>query len=79
MWHASVCVRDQDGVPKRITDLCELSLSDLRREARKLLRGVGIGDDIWESGDIAMHLRRRVHPREMPHQAVDVRRSESDW
>jgi hypothetical protein len=75
VWHASACIWDEAMTgPIPIAVLGADDLSHVRFAARQLVRGVGDGEDIWETGRIAVHLRRRVHPREMDWQASDVRR-----
>lgn len=73
MWHASVSLRGPDGFALPLDLWGEEEHQAAREAARRLLRGVGIGEEIWKAGEVALHLRRRVHPAEMPHQATDVR------
>lgn len=70
VWHASVSIVGRADVRGWSAD----DDGSMRHEARKLLRGVGLGEDIWDLGVYAVHLRRRVHPSELDWQATDVRK-----
>jgi len=73
VWHASVALLDPLGRPIPLDVWGVGDLSTARVHAKRLLKHVGEGNDIWEPGVTAMHLRRRCHPREMAHQATDER------
>jgi len=72
VWHASVALQTPIGpLPTHL--MTEDTTQMLRLAARKLLRGVGQLRNVWEIGDVAIHLRRRVKPSEYDWQATDER------
>jgi len=75
VWHASVALLGPNRKPIPIDGLGAPDLAAVRVACKRMLRGVGDGQDIWEPGTWAMHLKRRVHPRELDIVATDVRMS----
>jgi hypothetical protein len=73
VWHASAALLGESA-PRPVRSLSPDELQCLYHACRRLLRGVGEGRDVWNVGEAAIHLRRRVRPAEFDHAATDERR-----
>jgi hypothetical protein len=53
------------GAPTAVSTWDFRRLTKARGRLRELLAGVGTGEDYWQAGDAAYHLRRRLSEAEL--------------